>query len=247
MKIAVYGISKNEQAHAERWAASASTADTCLVCDTGSIDKTVEILTNKGIRVVSTIHSPFRFDDARNAALAMLPKDIDYCISLDLDEVLPEDWREILEPVLQLSPTRVNHGFTSHWQDGSISEHFHERIHARHGYRWVLPVHEKLVWCDYSKEEKIAWAESLVIHQYPDQGKDRSVYLPLLEQAIAEPFGKDDWKVAYFLAEEYLGVSRYRECRETVLRCLAHGNEVWPDFRKILLEMIDECDRLEKT
>ncbi len=243
MKIAVYGISKNEQENAERWATSTSDADICLVCDTGSTYATLETLADHGVQVFSINFTPFRFDDARNAALSLLPADIDCCISLDQDEVLPEGWRSILETVLQSHPTRVNHGFASHWQDGSVSEHFHERIHARSGYRWVLPVHEKLAWYDTEREESIAWAEKIVIHQYSDQKKDRSSYLPMLEQAITEPFGCNDWKIAYFLSDEYLRANRYSEAREAALRCLSHGDEVWPSFRSVLLDIIASCEQ----
>jgi glycosyltransferase involved in cell wall biosynthesis len=243
MKIAVYGISKNEHAHAERWAETARDADVRLVCDTGSTDATVETLDNHGVEVIPINLSPFRFDDARNAALSLLPADVDYCISLDHDEVLAKEWRSQLEPVLQSRPSRVHHGFATHWKDGSASQHYHERIHARHGYRWVLPVHEKLVWYDTDNPESTAWAEELMIRQYPDHAKDRSSYLPMLERAITEPSGRDDWKIAYFLASEYLQVSRYPEARDTALRCLAHGSEVWPEFRQRLLEMIADCDR----
>jgi len=36
---------------------------------------------------------PWRFDVARNAALALVPDNV--CISPDLDDVLPEGWREV--------------------------------------------------------------------------------------------------------------------------------------------------------
>lgn len=243
MKIAVYGISKDEESRAAGWAETAGDADVRLVCDTGSKDATVERLEDGGVEVVPVNLSPFRFDDARNAALSLLPSDVDYCLSLDLDEVLEEGWRSHLEPVLQSRPSRVHHGFATHWGDGSISRHCHERIHARHGYRWVLPVHEKLVWYDRDSTESIAWAEELIIRQYPDQEKDRSSYLPMLEWAITEPSGRDDWKIAYFLAFEYLQASRFPEARDAALRCLDHGGEVWPEFHQRLLQMIADCDR----
>ena len=44
MKVCVYAISKNEEKFAERWAKSMREADEIYVLDTGSRDKTVEIL-----------------------------------------------------------------------------------------------------------------------------------------------------------------------------------------------------------
>ena len=88
MKVAVYTIAKNEEQFVERWFNSAKDADYLLIADTGSSDKTVELAKSFGINVYSVNVNPFRFDDARNAALALIPADIDYCISVDMDEVL---------------------------------------------------------------------------------------------------------------------------------------------------------------
>jgi glycosyltransferase involved in cell wall biosynthesis len=247
MKIAVYGIALNEEHNAEKWASCTRDADVRLICDTGSTDRTVEILSDMEVEVKRLAIDPFRFDVARNAALSLLPADVDYCISLDQDEELEQDWRDLLEPALVPGPTRINHGFVSHWADGTESAHYHERIHLRHGYRWVLPVHEKLVWYDSQHEETVAWQEQLVIHQYPDQRKDRSGYLSLLEQAIEEPFGRNDWKIAFFLGDEYMRAGRHAEASKIALRCLAHGDQVWPEFRKILLGMIEQCEEQDEV
>ena len=88
MKIAVYTIALNEAQFVERWYESAKDADYLMIADTGSADGTVEKALALGINVHVISVRPWRFDDARNAALALLPDDIDYCISLDMDEVL---------------------------------------------------------------------------------------------------------------------------------------------------------------
>src|ERR1041385_2547359 len=97
MRIAVYTIALNEAQFAERWAQSTSGADYTLVADTGSTDATVTMLRQSGVTVVPITVRPWRFDDARNAALALLPSDIDVVVSLDMDEVLTSDWRQSLE------------------------------------------------------------------------------------------------------------------------------------------------------
>ena len=73
MKVAVYTIALNEAANAERWAASAVDADYRIVADTGSTDDTVERLTRAGVIVHRIAIRPWRFDDARNAAMALIP------------------------------------------------------------------------------------------------------------------------------------------------------------------------------
>ena len=97
MKIAVYTIAKNEEQFVKKWYNSAKEADYLLIADTGSTDNTIELAKKLGINVVSIAINPWRFDDARNASLALLPTDITYCIQLDMDEVLVEGWRQELE------------------------------------------------------------------------------------------------------------------------------------------------------
>src|SRR5258708_35588682 len=93
MKIAVYTIALNEAAHAERWANSAADADYRIVADTGSTDDTVERLTNAGVTVHRIAVRPWRFDVARNAAMALIPDDVDVCLTLDMDRFLEPGWR----------------------------------------------------------------------------------------------------------------------------------------------------------
>ena len=72
MKVAVYTIALNEEQFVERWVASAREADVILIADTGSTDKTVELAESLGVTVVSVNITPWRFDMARNAALAAM-------------------------------------------------------------------------------------------------------------------------------------------------------------------------------
>ena len=68
-KVVVYAISKNEEKFVNRWYQSMKEADAIYVLDTGSTDKTVELLSNLGVNVVQKKIVPWRFDVARNAAL----------------------------------------------------------------------------------------------------------------------------------------------------------------------------------
>jgi glycosyltransferase involved in cell wall biosynthesis len=81
MKVAVYTIALNEAKHVKRWYEASKDADYHLIADTGSTDETVKIAKKLGINVYTISIKPWRFDDARNAALALIPDDVDYCIS----------------------------------------------------------------------------------------------------------------------------------------------------------------------
>lgn len=183
MKIAVYTITKNEEQFIPRWAASCKEADYRLIVDTGSTDNTVDVAIENDCYVETITISPWRFDDARNAALALLPDDIDMCVSLDADEILMPGWREHLEK-LPPNVTRPRYKYVWSWNpDGTEGLTFlRDHIHKRHGYRWKHPVHEVLV---STGTEVQAWCP-VEVHHHPDSSKSRSQYLPLLELAVKE-------------------------------------------------------------
>ena len=186
MKIAVYTIALNEEKFVERWYESAKDADYLLIADTGSTDKTVKLAKKLGINVINISIKPWRFDDARNAALASLPADIDMCISLDMDEVLDEGWREALE---KTTGTQILYRYTHSWNNqdqtipGNISSQ--AKVHARHGYRWKFIVHEYIV-ADRNENHVIQEAEDFHILHYPDVSKSRVGYNPLIKDALDE-------------------------------------------------------------
>jgi glycosyltransferase involved in cell wall biosynthesis len=100
MNIAIYAICKNEEQFVQRFCDSAKDADLILIADTGSTDKTVELALECGAKVYDICISPWRFDKARDAALALLPKDIDVCISLE-DPKFPKGHPQIAQPAMQ--------------------------------------------------------------------------------------------------------------------------------------------------
>ena len=126
LRIAVYSIAKNEAQFVKRWTASAHDADVMVVADTGSTDDTVRNLTIYGAYVYKIALDPWRFDLARNIALSLVPHDIDICISLDMDEVLQEGWRDAIEKVAPfptalsvrlVTPCRWHPGGTIHLRE----------------------------------------------------------------------------------------------------------------------------------
>jgi glycosyltransferase involved in cell wall biosynthesis len=200
MKIAVYTIAKNEEAFVERWYNSAKEADHLLILDTGSTDNTTHLAHSLGIHTVTREFSPWRFDTARNTALSMLPKDIDLCIALDMDEQLQPGWREKLEAI-PAGTTRPRYKYTWSWNpDGSEGLVYGgDKIHSRHGYTWKHPVHEVLKPLDTETQH---WVPELEIHHHPDSTKSRGQYLPLLRLAVEED-PRDDRNQFYLARELY--------------------------------------------
>lgn len=181
MKIAVYAISKNESSFVEKFCQSAKDADLILIADTGSTDDTVELARACGAIVHDICITPWRFDKARDAALAMIPRDYDVCISLDLDEVLEPGWREEIERVWKEDTTRLRYKFD--W--GAGITFFYEKIHARHGYHWHHPCHE-YPRPDARITEVYAHTDMLLVSHHPDPTKSRGQYLDLLELSVQE-------------------------------------------------------------
>lgn len=211
MKIAVYTIAKNEAQFVRRWAESCKEADYRLILDTGSTDNTCQIAQDCGVEVEVETFNPWRFDHARNLALACIPSDIGLCISLDMDEVLQPGWREALE---KSTSTRPRYKYVWSWnQDGSEGlVYAGDKIHHRHGYTWKHPVHEVLKPTDSGFLEAYEFIDGLEIHHHPDPNKSRAQYLPLLKMAVEED-PRDD-RNQFYLAREYyfngeLGLAQY--------------------------------------
>jgi len=238
MKIAVYTIALNEEQFVQAWHDSAKAADYLLIADTGSTDKTVELAESLGINVVPLRVSPFRFDDARNAALAALPIDIDYCIALDMDEVLVDGWRDTLEAV-KPGVTRPRYKYTWSWNpDGSPGlQYGGDKIHSRIGYRWKHPVHEVLV--SYGQEEVQDWI-SMEIHHHADSSKPRSQYLPLLELSVREDPSDD--RNAFYFARELFFYGRTDEAAREFRRYLELPTAKWDAERSAAYRYLAKCE-----
>jgi glycosyltransferase involved in cell wall biosynthesis len=222
-RYAVYGIYKNEEQFIGRFLNSVKDADEIVLCDTGTTDKTNEIIDDfkqnhpeVKLKTYTITVSPWRFDDAHNAALAFVAADIDICINMDMDETLMEGWRDVLDARWDIRYTRYYHKFQTDWGNGAVSRHNHDRPHARRGYVWRLPVHEIL---EYSGEERTCWNDDFWIYHTPDTGKSRGSYLPLLEISVRER--PDVWKTWGFLAGEYLRAGRYDDALAAADKAMA--------------------------
>lgn len=237
MKVAVYTIALNEEQFVERWAKSAEDADYRFILDTGSKDGTVALATSLGVQTAVASIRPWRFDDARNVSLSLLPDDIDYCIALDMDEILLPGWREELEKAHKEGWTRPRYKYTWSWVDGKPGlQYGGDKIHKRHGYRWKHPVHEVLV-TDRLQETQ-GWT-GLEIHHYPDETKSRGQYFPLLELSVQE----DPWddRNAYYFARELYFNAQYERAAKEFERHLSLPRAVWRPERAASMRYIAKC------
>ena len=235
MKIAVYAICKNEAQFVDRFCESAKDADVILIADTGSTDNTTALLVNKPNVIVHSICvSPWRFDKARDTALALLPADVDVCISLDLDEELQPGWREEIERVWTNETTRLRYKFD--WGMGIAF--YYEKIHHRKGYHWHHPCHEYPVPDIRTKE---VWAQTdklLVIHK-PDPTKSRGQYLDLLHVAVTEDPRCP--RNAFYYARELTFYGKWLDAVVALNKYLEMPEATWPNERCYAMRLLGKC------
>ena len=241
MKVAVYTIALNEQQFVERWYNSCKDADYVLIADTGSTDNTVKIAKKLGINVIQVSIKPWRFEDARNASLAAIPDDIDYCIALDMDEVITDpDWRESLEKVFEKGVSRPRYKYIWSWKDDGSPDVVYggDKIHFRHGYRWKHPVHEVLSADRITETQE--YMPKFQIEHYPDKSKSRSNYLPLLKLSVEEE--PNDDRNAYYYARELFFNQQYEEAIAQFKRHLKLPTAVWDSERAASYRYLSKCD-----
>jgi len=231
MKIAVYAISKNEEQFVKRFCDSAKDADLIIIGDTGSTDNTVALAKECGAVVPRIYITPWRFDKAREAVLALIPPDIDICISLDLDEVLEDGWREEILRVWDKDTTRLRYKFD--W--GCGISFYYEKIHARHGYFWAHSCHE-YPRPDPRIQEVYAHTDKLLVSHHPDPTKSRGQYMPMLELAV-----KEDPRCprnAFYHARELTFYQRWQEAIEALNRYLEMPEATWQNERCYAMRLL---------
>lgn len=237
LKIAVYAISKNESQFVKRFCASAKDADAIFIADTGSTDDTVELAVKHGAIVHSICITPWRFDLARNAALALVPREYDICISLDLDEVMEPGWREEIERVWQPGITRMEYQFD--W--GSGIKFLSGKIHSRHGYFWHHPCHEYPVF-DGRIQEVWGRTEKLLVTHHPDPTKSRGQYMDLLELSV-----KEDPRCprnTFYYARELTFYDRWQEAIQALTKYLAMPEATWANERCYAMRLLGQSHEM---
>jgi len=237
-KVCVYAICLNEEKFIDRWFESVSEADKIFVLDTGSKDLSVNKLREKGVVVKEGVIEPFRFDVARNMSLDMVDEDCDICVCVDLDEVMVKGWRNILEDVWDDNVTRLRYNYNWRLDDcGNPLVNFYiEKIHCRHGYKWVNPVHEVLS-SEFPEIFKVS--DELTVNHYPDWSKSRSSYLPLLELAVSLDPNND--RNMHYLGREYMYYGRYNDSIDTLIKHLNLESSTWIDERCASMRFISRC------
>lgn len=237
MKIGVYSVYLNEQRQMLGFLETIKEADCVTLCDTGSTDASSDSI-NEFERMYTNglkVHrhkirvNPWSFATARNAALALVPADVDICIRMDIDERLAPGSIEALREAWIPGTRQI-------WYDFQHSPGFvyqYNCVHARDGFYWKGIDHEGL-YCD-EKPPYLYVPDFKIIHEQ-DRTKPRTSILGRLErQALIEP----SCRANYYLGREYFYYQRGPECITVLQRCLEES--AWDVERMDCYCMMAKC------
>lgn len=217
MKIYVYAVCRCEEKAASQWAKSMSEADGIFVLGTGESDKTVTLLKEMGITVKTMCLSPFRYDTAKNKALAMVPGDADLCVCTNLDETFSIGWRKALEQAYKPQTKQMRCRYVRKNEHNPDLEcvSWAEAIHARRHFRWKKAINEELHYtCRKACLSVDAGAVELYSHRKDNEKQD----LSLLELAVSED--ACDIVNLLNLGRRYWSLERWLDCSITLQRYL---------------------------
>ena len=241
MKVTVYAIAKNEEAFVDRWMNSMREADWVCVLDTGSTDRTVEKLADRGAIVRQEIISPWRFDAARNRSMDLIPPDTDVCVCTDLDEVFRPGWRKRLEEAWREGTEQLRYTYIWNWDAKGLpgTTFLQEKIHAPGVFRWAHPVHEVLQRTDGRQAWDVRSDPGIVLEHHPDPKKSRAEYLPLLELSVRED--PEDDRNAHYLGREYMFRGRWDDAIWQLKRHLDMPWATWKPERCASMRFLSRC------
>ena len=239
-KICVYAISKNEIKFVERFYNSVKEADYVCVLDTGSTDGTYERFKELGVIIEQKKYDFFRFDVARNDSMALIPKDAEICVCVDIDEYFNPGWTKILRQNWSEGVGRARYRYTwNFYPDGSEGVVFMaDKIHKNGAYKWVYPVHEVLA-PTTNENLKFIDLPAMQLNHKADETKSRKSYLPLLELSVSE--NPNDDRNVHYLGREYMFDKQYDKAIETLTRHLKMPTSRWDIERCASLRYIAEC------
>ena len=192
-KIATYCTALNESHNVDTWYNCIKDSDFILVGVGTSDTATRKKLDEYKVNQLVIEHLIVNWSDVRNQLLSLIPQDIDYCLSLDLDETITEDWVAQVKHEASISDVDIFvYDYMSATTPGHVvKEKQLDRLHHRHRYSWIYPCREVLRYTQVGSEVAKYLDSVKVVHK-PDLGIDRTgKYLKSLlfgyEQYKSEP------------------------------------------------------------
>lgn len=211
MKTAAYTLCLNEIKKLDQWLYYTKDFDYRVVLDTGSTDGTFEALKKvPGIILHQMRKEPFKFHHHRNFNLNMIPEDVDWCLSPDMDEYFSINVLDEMEKTIKKHPEVTNIATTR--LDIYSDKVFvgppdclpSNKIHRRHMYEWKAMIYEHLRYIGPGYEVEIYNDKVFLVHDQ-DITKPRDVLYPKMLKERYQEDPTDTWN-SWFLLNHYYKV-----------------------------------------
>jgi glycosyltransferase involved in cell wall biosynthesis len=259
MITAAYTICKNEIKYVEKWLYYTKDFDYRVILDTGSTDGTYEEFKKAGnVIVEQKTFTPWNFSVARNYNLAMIPEEVDWCLSPDLDEyfsinVLSEMEKTIKDysNVTNISCDRLDI-YSEVVRVGPPKMLGTNKIHRRNDYHWVQPIYEHLYWKHKNKNEVEIYNDDIyLIHDQDFKKQSRpELYVKMLKEEF-EKNPTNCWTL-WFLCSHYfkeVDLDNYIHCGCVFVENSEKGqrlDQVYEILTNILLHVETSKENKEK-
>jgi hypothetical protein len=214
MITAAYTICRNEHQYVEKWLYYTKAFDYRVILDTGSTDGTFEAFQSAAKHDSNLIleqreFTPWRFDTARIFNLSMVPNEVEWALSPDLDEYFSINVLSEIAKTIQQNPDVTNIScdrldlYSEVVRVGPPHHLGTNKIHRRHDYTWSQPIYEHLSWIHKDKSEVEIYNDQIyLVHDQDFKKQSRpDLYLKMLtEEYKANP--SNDWCL-WFLVNHY--------------------------------------------
>lgn len=198
----------------------------------------------------------FVFDGARNFALEQIPKEYDWFLWMDSDDVFVrgENLHKCAEIGIQQSIEAFyfNYLYQAEFDEkGNVThriiEHLRERLMRNSGvYKWIAPIHETLI--EQRPTRKTDSDECEVVHLATDEDRQDSLRrnIKTLEHSIYETKGKDPRPI-YYLAKALFDIRTTESDNKAIplimQYLLGEDKSGWPEERAQAWEYLAEIYR----
>ena len=235
--ISLCMIVKNEEMHIARCLNSiAGLVEEIIIVDTGSTDRTVEIVSDYTSKVYSYPWTD-DFSDARNYSFSKAS--MDYCMWLDADDILQETEKDKflqLKQSLSSDTDIVMMKYNTAFDEAGMPSfsYFRERwIRNSSKYRWIGAVHEVI-----PPNGKVLYSDIAICHKKISAGNpDRN--LKIYQKMLAE--GKlFDARQQYYYGRELYYHRQYREA-VSVFEQFLDSPEGWIENKIEACSICAEC------
>lgn len=217
MITAAYTICKNEKQYVEKWLYYTAKFTYRVILDTGSTDGTFELFqeaskSDPNLIIEQKTFTPWKFDVARKYNLAMVPNDVEWALSPDLDEYFSINVLDQMQKTIKQHPNVTNIScdrldvYSEVVRVGPPHTLGTNKIHRRHDYTWAQPIYEHLSWIHKDRSEVEIYNDDIyLIHDQDFKKQSRpELYIKMLTEEY-ETNPTNDWTL-WFLVNHY-----YRE------------------------------------